>query len=84
MRRGPSGGAGSELGWPGSAIEASCATTDRTRQAAVGEPHAREVPLLDALVELRAGRYAVGEPGEERAVVLGRVLVGAGPLSTPT
>jgi formylglycine-generating enzyme required for sulfatase activity len=38
------------------------------------------VPLLDALVELPAGRYAVREPGEERAVVPRRVLVGHWPV----
>jgi formylglycine-generating enzyme required for sulfatase activity len=44
------------------------------------ELHARAVPPLDALVELPAGRYAVGEPGEERVVVLERVLVGRWPV----
>jgi hypothetical protein len=37
---------------------------------------AREVPALDALVELPAGRYTLGEPGEERVVELDRVLIG--------
>ena len=36
----------------------------------------RAVPALDALVELPAGRYTLGEPGEEREVELPRVLVG--------
>jgi formylglycine-generating enzyme required for sulfatase activity len=73
-------GARSELRWTGSATEARCTTTDRTRQASGGEPRAREVPLLDALVELPAGRYEVGEPGRERGVALGRVLVGRWPV----
>jgi hypothetical protein len=80
IRRGLRADSGSELGWPGFAIEARCTTKDRTRQAVVGELHAREVPLLDALAEPPAGRYAVGEPGEERAVVLRRVLVGRWPV----
>jgi formylglycine-generating enzyme required for sulfatase activity len=44
------------------------------------ELHARAVPPLDALVELPAGRYAAGEPGEERSVALERVLVGRWPV----
>ena len=44
------------------------------------EPHVREVPPVDALVELPAGRYEIGEPGEERGVMLGRVLVGRWPV----
>jgi formylglycine-generating enzyme required for sulfatase activity len=35
----------------------------------------RAIPALDALVELPAGRYLVGEPGEEREVALARVLI---------
>ena len=66
----------SELGWPGSATEARCTTTDALRS----ELHVRQVPLLDAFVELPAGRYVVGEPGEERAVVLERVLIGRWPV----
>ena len=65
-----------ELGWPGSAIEARCTTTD----ALASELHARAVPPLDALVELPAGRYVLGEPGEERAVALERVLIGRWPV----
>ena len=65
-----------ELGWPGSAIEARCATTD----ALASELHARAVPPLDALVELPAGCYVIGEPGEERAVALERVLIGRWPV----
>ena len=41
---------------------------------------ARHAPPLDALVELPAGRYVVGEPGEERTVELARVLVGRWPV----
>jgi formylglycine-generating enzyme required for sulfatase activity len=40
----------------------------------------RDVPRLDAMVELRAGRYAVGEPGEERAVDLQAVAIGRFPV----
>ena len=40
----------------------------------------RAIPALDALVELPAGRYALGEPGEEREVELGRVLIGRYPV----
>ena len=42
---------------------------------------AREVPALDALVELPAGRYVLGEPGEEREVVVRRVLIGRYPVA---
>jgi formylglycine-generating enzyme required for sulfatase activity len=35
---------------------------------------------LDALVELRPGTYRLGEPGEERAVWLERVLIGRWPV----
>jgi toxoflavin biosynthesis protein ToxD len=40
----------------------------------------RQVPALDAVVELPAGRYVLGEPGEERTVVLARMLVGRYPV----
>ena len=40
----------------------------------------RSAPALDALVELPAGRYTLGEPGEEREVALGRVLIGRYPV----
>ena len=32
----------------------------------------RTTPALDDLVELPAGRYVLGEPGEERAMVRAR------------
>jgi formylglycine-generating enzyme required for sulfatase activity len=51
-----------------------------TSYAVARDPHAREVPPLDAVVELRAGRYPVGEPGEERSAALDRVLVGRWPV----
>jgi formylglycine-generating enzyme required for sulfatase activity len=38
------------------------------------------VPSLDASVELRAGRYRVGEPGEERRVDVERVAIGRWPV----
>jgi formylglycine-generating enzyme required for sulfatase activity len=44
-------------------------------------PPTREAPRLDATVELPAGRYLVGEPGEERAVRLGRVAIGRFPVA---
>ena len=40
----------------------------------------RAPPALDALVELPAGRYEVGEPGEERACELGALLIGRWPV----
>ncbi len=40
----------------------------------------RTTPALDDLVELPAGRYVLGEPGEERTVELGRVLIGRYPV----
>ena len=40
----------------------------------------RTTPALDALVELPAGRYTLGEPGEEREVALARVLIGRYPV----
>jgi len=65
-----------ELGWLGSAIEARWITTD----ALASELHARAVPPLDALVELPAGSYVVGEPGEEHTVAIRRVLAGRWPV----
>jgi toxoflavin biosynthesis protein ToxD len=35
---------------------------------------------LDTVVELPAGRYRLGEPGAERTVTLGRVLIGRYPV----
>ena len=40
----------------------------------------RTTPALDDLVELPAGRYTLGEPGEEREVELARVLIGRYPV----
>ena len=42
-------------------------------------PSAR-VPALDECVELPAGAYRVGEPGEERTAVLGTVRIGRYPV----
>jgi len=42
---------------------------------------AREAPALEALVELPAGRYTLGEPGAERAVELRSVLLGRWPVA---
>jgi formylglycine-generating enzyme required for sulfatase activity len=39
------------------------------------------LPALGALVELPAGRYEVGEPGDERAYRLGPLLVGRWPVA---
>jgi len=39
------------------------------------------LPALGALVELPAGRYEVGEPGDERACRLGPLLVGRWPIA---
>ncbi|MDX6716721.1 MAG: hypothetical protein QOH30_3279 [Baekduia sp.] len=44
----------------------------------------RTNPALDALVELPAGRYTLGEPGEERTVELERVLIGRYPVVNTT
>jgi formylglycine-generating enzyme required for sulfatase activity len=55
-------------------------TTVGTSNAVARDPHAREVPPLDAVVELPAGRYPVGEPGEERSVALRRVFIGRWPV----
>ena len=41
----------------------------------------RVVQALDALVELPAGTYAVGEPGEERVVELRGVRMGRWPVT---
>jgi formylglycine-generating enzyme required for sulfatase activity len=49
--------------------------------AVARDPRAREVPPLDAVVELPAGRYRLGEPGEERAVALAAVLIGRWPVT---
>ena len=46
----------------------------------VRQPATREPPPLDAHVELPAGSYAVGEPGEERRVELDSVLLGRWPV----
>ena len=40
----------------------------------------REAPALDAVVELPAGRYRLGEPGEERDAEPARVLIGRWPV----
>ena len=40
----------------------------------------RTTPALDDLVELPAGVYALGEPGEERTVELARVRIGRYPV----
>ena len=40
----------------------------------------RDVPALDDLVELPAGRYTLGEPGEVRVVELASVLIGRYPV----
>ena len=40
----------------------------------------RTIPALDDAVELPAGRYTLGEPGEEREVALARVLIGRYPV----
>ena len=40
----------------------------------------RAPPALDALVELPAGRYELGEPGEERACELSALLIGRWPV----
>jgi formylglycine-generating enzyme required for sulfatase activity len=40
----------------------------------------RELPPLDACVELPAGRYVVGEAGEARGVALRRVKIGRWPV----
>ena len=43
-------------------------------------PPDRTVPPLDALVEVPARTYRLGEPGEERAVAVGPVLIGRWPV----
>jgi formylglycine-generating enzyme required for sulfatase activity len=40
----------------------------------------RSIPPLDALVEVPAGTYRLGEPGEERAVAVGPVMIGRWPI----
>ena len=44
------------------------------------EPPDRSIPPLDDLVAVPAGTYRLGEPGEEREVVLGAVLIGRYPV----
>ena len=61
------------LCWLGSAIEARCTTSDALASEL-------QVPPLGALVELPAGTYVVGEPGEERTVALRSVLIGRWPV----
>jgi formylglycine-generating enzyme required for sulfatase activity len=39
------------------------------------------LPELDDVVEVAAGRYRLGEPGEEREVDVGAVLVGRYPVT---
>ena len=56
------------------------AATGAERARGVGWRAMRVVPALDALVELPAGRYEVGEPGEERACELGALLIGRWPV----
>ena len=41
---------------------------------------AEPAPALDAMVEVPAGRYVVGEPGVQRSVAVPRVLVGRWPV----
>jgi hypothetical protein len=41
----------------------------------------RRLPDLDDVVEVAAGRYRLGEPGEERDVDIGAVLVGRYPVT---
>jgi formylglycine-generating enzyme required for sulfatase activity len=41
----------------------------------------RRLPALGDAVEVAAGRYRLGEPGEEREADLGRVLVGRYPVT---
>jgi formylglycine-generating enzyme required for sulfatase activity len=41
----------------------------------------RRCPELDDVVEVAAGRYLLGEPGQEREVGLGAVLVGRFPVT---
>jgi formylglycine-generating enzyme required for sulfatase activity len=41
----------------------------------------RRLPDLDDVVEVAAGRYRLGEPGEEREVDAGAVLVGRYPVT---
>jgi formylglycine-generating enzyme required for sulfatase activity len=40
----------------------------------------RAIPSVETLVELPAGRYVLGEPGEQRTVELARVLIGRYPV----
>jgi formylglycine-generating enzyme required for sulfatase activity len=63
--------------WPGWRDRGRSTTTEDTREARAPE---REIPALDAVVELPAGRYTLGEPGEERSVELDRVLIRRWPV----
>lgn len=60
---------------PGPAFVPAPPAPDRSRPA----PD-RAVPPLDALVAVRAGTYVLGEPGEERTVAIGPVLIGRWPV----
>jgi formylglycine-generating enzyme required for sulfatase activity len=59
----------------GPALAPAPPAPDRSRR-----PGDRTVPPLDALVEVPAGTYVLGEPGEERQVALGPVLIGRWPV----
>lgn len=60
---------------PGPAFVPAPPAPDRSRPA----PD-RTVPPLDALVAVPAGTYVLGEPGEERDVAVGPVLIGRWPV----
>jgi formylglycine-generating enzyme required for sulfatase activity len=45
------------------------------------EPPDRSIPALDDLVEVAAGVYTVGEPGEERAVEIAAFAIGRFPVT---
>ena len=49
--------------------------------AAAFSSGARRLPELDDVVEVAAGRYRLGEPGEEREVDIAAVLVGRYPVT---
>jgi len=49
--------------------------------AAAFSSEARRLPELDDVVEVAAGRYRLGEPGEEREVDIAAVLVGRYPVT---
>jgi formylglycine-generating enzyme len=63
-------------------VGARSASAGRVLALRRGPPggYPREVPPVDAVVELPAGEYVVGEPGEERTVALRRVLIGRWPV----